>query len=202
MTEEEKRLAGYLYKANAQDIEMRRAYSVDLSFQYNRLDYRTQQRERDEMIHKEMRHAGIRCDIKGPFFCDFWERVTIGNFFSANYNFTILAGNDVVIGNHVLIGPNVGIYAAGHAVGLKLRNMDYEYARPVYIGNSVWIGGSVSIMSGVSIGDGAIIGAGSVVIHDIPANVLAVGNPCRVVRVLSAEDDNKYKSSAGRTFEV
>ena len=193
MTEEEKRLAGYLYKADEPEYEKRRRNSVELSFQYNRLDYKTQQRERDEMIHNEMRHAGVNCDIKGPFFCDFWERVSIGDFFSANYNFTILAGNDVVIGNHVLIGPNVGIYDAGHAVDLKLRCQDFEYARPVYIGNYVWIGGSVSIMSGVCIGDGAIIGAGSVVIDDIPANVLAVGNPCKVIRTLSPEDDNKYK---------
>ena len=193
MTEEEKALAGYLYKANEPSIDKRREYSVGLSFQYNRLDYLTQKEERQSMIYREMRSVGRDVEIKGPFFCDFWERVTLGDHFFANYNFTILAGNEVTFGDHVLIGPDVGIYAAGHAIGLKLRDEGYEYARPVHIGDHVWIGGHVTILSGVTIGNGSVIGAGSVVISDIPAGVLAAGNPCRVIRELSGADDEKYK---------
>ena len=95
-------------------------------------------------------------------------------------------------GDDVRIGPNCGIYAAGHAFDPERRAAGYEYARPVHIGNNVWIGGHVAIVSGATIGDNTIIAAGSVVVGDIPANVLAGGNPCRVIREISPEDDRKY----------
>ena len=91
-----------------------------------------------------------------------------------------------------MIGPNCGIYAAGHAFDPERRAAGLEYALPVRIGNNVWIGGHVSIVSGVTIGDNTIIAAGSVVVHDIPPNVLAGGNPCRVIRRIKPEDDQKY----------
>ena len=103
-----------------------------------------------------------------------------------------LAGNEVSFGDNVMIGPNCGIYAAGHAFDVKRRRDGLEYALPVHIGNDVWIGGHVSIVSGVSIGNGSIIGAGSVVINDIPENVIAAGNPCKVIRKIESEDDRKY----------
>ena len=100
--------------------------------------------------------------------------------------------NEITFGDDVRIGPNCGIYAAGHAFDPERRAAGIEYARPVHIGNNVWIGGHVSIVSGVTIGDNAIIAAGSVVVSDIPANVLAGGNPCRVIRTIRPEDDRKY----------
>jgi len=191
MTEEEKALAGYLYKADEPELSKERLRSQELSFTYNQLRP-SQGKERAEIIRREMKACGERFRIEEPFHCDFWGRVTLGEDFFANYNFCILAGNEVTFGDHVLIGPNVGIYAAGHATDIAMRDIDMEYALPVHIGNHLWIGGSVSIVSGVTIGDNTIIGAGSVVTKDIPANVLAAGNPCRVIRPLSPDDDRKY----------
>ncbi len=191
MTEEEKALSGMLYYAKEENLQRERERSQELSFLYNSLRP-SQVKEREEMIRREMKKTGEHFRIEEPFHCDFWGRVTLGENFFANYNFTILAGNEVTFGDNVMFGPNCGIYAAGHAYDRQRRAAGLEYALPVHIGNDVWIGGHVSIMSGVTIGDGSIIGAGSVVIHDIPANVVACGNPCRVIREISPEDDRKF----------
>ena len=191
MTEEEKALSGMLYYAKEESLQKERERSQELSFEYNSLRP-SQTKEREEMICREMKKTGEHFRIEEPFHCDFWGRVTLGENFFANYNFTILAGNEVTFGDNVMIGPNCGIYAAGHACDKERRAAGLEYALPVRIGDDVWIGGHVSIVSGVTIGEGSIIGAGSVVIRDIPANVVACGNPCRVIRKISPEDDRKY----------
>ncbi len=191
MTEEEKALKGLLYKADEESIDKERWRSRELSFRYNLLSP-LEKEKREEMIRREMKKTGKKFEIMSPFQCDFWGRVSLGENFFANYNFMILAGNYVTFGDNVQIGPNVGIYAAGHAVNLEMRRIDMEYALPVVIEDDVWIGGSVSIIGGVRIGKGSIIGAGSVVTRDIPAGVLAAGNPCRVIKELSDEDDRKY----------
>lgn len=98
----------------------------------------------------------------------------------------------VTIGNNVLFGPNVGIYTAGHPIHYELRNAEYEYAFPVTIGDNVWIGANTVINPGVTIYDNCVIGSGSVVTKDIPANSIAVGNPCRVIREITAEDKKYY----------
>ena len=148
--------------------------------------------KRGRTAEREREKPGENLRIEQPFHCDFWKRVTLGENFFANYNFTVLAGNEISFGDNVMIGPNCGIYAAGHAFDVKRRRDGLEYALPVHIGNDVWIGGHVSIVSGVSIGNGSIIGAGSVVINDIPENVIAAGNPCKVIRKIESEDDRKY----------
>lgn len=191
MTEEQKALAGLLYYAEEKELSTRRLYSQELSFQYNRLSP-MQTEERNEIIRREMKKTGKKFRIEEPFHCDFWDRVTLGENFFANYNLVILAGNEVVFGDNVMIGPNCGIYAAGHAFDHQRRAEGIEYALPIRIGDNVWIGGHVSIVSGVTIGSNSIIAAGSVVVSDIPSGVLAGGNPCRVIRTISSEDDNKY----------
>lgn len=191
MTEEEKALAGFLYYAHQPDIQAERERSQELSYEYNQLRP-SQKAEREDIIRAEMKKTGDHFLIQQPFHCDFWGRVTIGENFFANYNFTILAGNEVIIGDEVMFGPNCGIYAAGHAFNVERRDAGLEYAWPVRIGNHVWIGGHVSIVSGVTIGDGAVIAAGSVVVADIPQYVLAGGNPCRVIRKIQSSDDEKY----------
>ena len=108
--------------------------------------------------------------------------IEIGENFYANVNLVILDGAKVSIGANAFIAPNVGIYTAGHPLDAEQRNRGLEYARPVTIGNNVWIGAGVCILPGVTIGDNTVIGAGSVVTKDIPSNVLAVGNPCRVIK--------------------
>ena len=130
--------------------------------------------------------------INPPFFCDYVGHIHVGNNFFANYNCTILDVAPVVIGDNCQMAPNVAIYTAGHPVHPDTRNTAYEYGIPVRIGDNVWIGGNTVILPGVTIGDNVVIGAGSVVTGDIPDNVIAVGNPCRVIRKITEADRRTY----------
>ena len=115
-----------------------------------------------------------------------WEKI-----FYANHNLVILDCARVTFGNHVFVAPNCGFYTAGHPIDFKRRNQGLEYAYPITVGNHVWIGAGVQIMPGVTIGDNVVIGGGSVVVKDIPSNSVAVGNPCKVVRAVTDEDQKK-----------
>ena len=193
MTEWEKAEAGLLYDAKYDpDLDRGRKASQELSFDYNALRP-SQIKEREEMVRKHFKKTGKKFLIEQPFRCDFWERVSVGENFYSNYNFVVLAGNTIDIGDNVMFAPECGLYAAGHPFDVDLRNSGIEYAWPIRIGNNVWIGGGTKIIGGVSIGDDVIIAAGSVVIRDIPSGVLAGGNPCKVIRKLTPEDDEKYK---------
>ena len=193
MTEWEKAEAGLLYDAKYDpDLDRGRKASQELSFDYNALRP-SQIKEREEMVRKHFKKTGKKFLIEQPFRCDFWERVSVGENFYSNYNFVVLAGNTIDIGDNVMFAPDCGLYAAGHPFDVELRNSGIEYAWPIRIGNNVWIGGGTKIIGGVSIGDDVIIAAGSVVIRDIPSGVLAGGNPCKVIRKLTPEDDETYK---------
>jgi len=122
--------------------------------------------------------------INQPFFCDYGRQISIGKRFFANFNLTILDEASVTFGDDCFIGPNVSIYTACHSTDPIERNTRNEWAKPVKIGNNVWIGGSVTILPGVTVGDNVTIGAGSVVTKDIPDNVVAAGNPCKVIKQL------------------
>jgi maltose O-acetyltransferase len=128
--------------------------------------------------------AGEGIDIRPPVSIDYGMRLTIGDRTFINADLLIIGGGQVTIGSDCLIGPRCGIYTPNHAHEIDRRLDGLEIAKPVTIGNNVWLGGSVTITPGVTIGDNTIIGAGSVVTKDIPANVVAVGNPCRVVKAL------------------
>lgn len=138
--------------------------------------------------------------IEPPFRCDYGYNIEIGDNFFANYNFVVLDVGKVKIGNDVQIAPNVSIYTAGHPIHPDSRRSGYEYGIDITIGDNVWLGGNVCIMPGVTIGENAVIGAGSVVTKDIPANVVAVGNPCRVVKQITEEDRDYYFRD--RKFDV
>lgn len=114
--------------------------------------------------------------------CDYGYNIHFGRNFYTNHNLVILDTATVKFGDNVFIGPNCGFYTAGHPVDVKQRNSGLEYAKPITVGNNVWFGGNVIVLPGVTIGDNTIIGAGSVVTKDIPANVIAVGNPCKVIK--------------------
>ena len=122
--------------------------------------------------------------INPPFFCDYGKQICVGKRFFANFNFTVLDEAPVVIGDDCFIGPSVSIYTACHSTDPVERNSRREWAEAVTIGDNVWIGGSVTILPGVTIGSNVTIGAGSVVTKDIPDNVVAVGNPCRIIKTL------------------
>ena len=135
--------------------------------------------------------SGKGAFINPPFYCDYGNHIEVGDNFFANYNCTIIDVAKVTIGDNVMLAPNVAIYTAGHPIHPDSRNSAYEYGIKVTIGSNVWIGGNVVINPGVTIGDNVVIGAGSVVTKDIPANVVAVGNPCRPIKQIT-ENDRKY----------
>lgn len=139
-------------------------------------------------------------NIEKPFRCDYGYNIEIGDNFFANYNFVVLDVGKVKIGDNVQIAPNVSLYTAGHPLHPDSRNSGYEYGIDITIGNNVWLGGNVCVMPGVTIGDNAVIGAGSVVTKDIPANAVAVGNPAKVVKMITEEDRDYYFKD--RKFDV
>lgn len=192
MTEKEKAAKGLLYNANYdQELLSDRAHAKDSLYYYNNL-HPEKIDERLSVIRNLLGKTGHQFIFESPFYCDYGYNIEIGENFFSNMNLVVLDGAKVTIGDNVFIAPNVGIYTAGHPFDVEQRNQGLEYAYPVSIGNNVWIGAGVQILPGVSIGDNAIIGAGSVVSKDIPANVLAVGNPCRVIREIVEADKDKY----------
>ncbi|MEB3355338.1 MAG: sugar O-acetyltransferase [Synechococcales bacterium] len=138
--------------------------------------------ERQSLLQELLGSLGANAEIQPPFRCDYGCHIFAGERLYINYDCVILDCNVVRLGDRVLIGPKVQIYTATHSLDPAVRDGGWEYALPVTIGSDVWIGGGSIICPGVTIGDGSTIGAGSVVTRDIPPNVLAVGNPCRVVR--------------------
>lgn len=190
MTEREKMEAGYLYLPSGELVEHRFKIQ-DMVDDYNKFKP-SQVEERAEFLKGILGKVGKNVNILPPFKCDYGYHIEVGDNFFANYNFIVLDGNYVRIGDNVWIAPNVGIYAAGHPLDTEERIAGLEYAFPVTIGDNVWIGGSTTIIGGVTIGKNSVIGAGSVVIRDIPEGVLAAGNPCRVIRKLTPADRDKY----------
>lgn len=182
---------GELYHQTPELLELR-FKARDLLQEYNRLDYRNLT-ERTRILKALLGKTGDGAFIELPFHTDYGFNVQLGDHFFANNNLTLLDAAPIIIGDDVLIAPNVGIYTAGHALDPDLRlKTGAEYAAPVKIGNNVWIGAGVTITPGVTIGDNTVIGAGSVVTKSIPANVLAFGNPCHVQRPFDERDKQVY----------
>lgn len=143
-------------------------------------------------IVKELFGKSEDAFVNPPFFCDYGSHIEVGKNFFANYNCCILDVAKVKIGDNCMMAPNVAIYTAGHPVHPETRNSGYEYGISVTIGDNVWIGGNSVICPGVHVGNNVVIGAGSVVTKDIPDNVIAAGNPCRVIRKITEEDRRIY----------
>ncbi len=146
--------------------------------------------KRTIILKKLVPHAGEGLWLQPPFYCDYGYNMKLGEKVFFNFNCVVLDVAEVSIGSRTLLGPNVQIYTATHPTDYKERAAGLEYAKRIAIGEDVWVGGSAVICPGVSIGDRSIIGAGSVVTRDIPADVFAAGNPCRVIRHL-AERSNR-----------
>ena len=184
MTEKEKMIAGKVY--NSQDSELVAALnkSKSLCHQYNNLDFSNVAARKviiDELLQEE--HNDGYCVFTPPFWCDYGFNVKVGKNFYSNHNLVILDCAEVTFGDNVFVGPNCGFYTAIHPIDAHQRNTGIELAKPIKVGSDVWFGGGVTVLPGVTIGDNVVIGAGSVVTKDIPDNVIAVGNPCRVIRV-------------------
>lgn len=184
MTEKQKGENGLLYNPNYdKELIKQRTHAKELCFLYNQINP-VQIEKRNELLCKLFSKLDKNCLIEQPFYCDYGYHIRIGENFYANHNLVILDGAKVEIGDYVFIGPNCGIYTAGHPIKVEERNQGLEYAKPITIGNNVWIGGNVCILPGVTIGSNVTIGGGSVVTKDIPDNVVAFGNPCIVKKVI------------------
>lgn len=185
MTEKEKRDLGEIYDAN-NDPELLNEMikTKDLCYEYN-LIRPSEEEQRKELLGRILGKTGESYTILAPFWCDYGYNIEIGDQFFANHNLVILDGARVSFGKNVFIGPDCGFYTAGHPLDATRRAAGFEYARPITVGDNVWFGGGVRVMPGVTIGDNAVIGGGSVVTSDVPAGVVAAGNPCKVIRMLS-----------------
>ncbi|MCH5161142.1 MAG: sugar O-acetyltransferase [Clostridiales bacterium] len=148
-------------------------------------------RERVEVIRQLFGHVGKNPSVTPLLYCDLGSMISIGDDFYSNYNLVILDCAKVTIGDNAFIGPNVGIYAVGHAIDPEYRRNNVEFGIPITIGNDVWIGGHAVVNPGVTIGNNVVIGSGAVVTHDVPDNVIVAGNPARVIRSITP-DDKKY----------
>lgn len=191
MTEREKMLAGELYDCGDPELLDRWHLAKDLAAAYNRTPS-ADLAEKDRILAELLGGRGKNLWITPPFYVDYGNNIFFGNNCEVNMNCTFLDDNRITVGDNALIAPNVQIYTAFHPTnaadrfGAPKPDGSFEFCKtrtaPVTIGNNVWIGGGAILLPGVTIGDNVVIGAGSVVTHDIPANSVAVGSPCRVVR--------------------
>ncbi|MBF8964500.1 sugar O-acetyltransferase [Pontibacter sp. FD36] len=182
-TEKEKMLAGGLYDPLDKQISDERLQARLLLKELN--DSREDQvEERSRILKALIPHAGKGLWLQPPFYCDYGYNMIVGERVFFNFNCVVLDVAEVRIGSRTLFGPNVQVYTATHPMDHRERASGLEYAKPITIGEDVWIGGSAVICPGVTIGDRSVIGAGSVVTKNIPADVFAAGNPCRVIRKL------------------
>ena len=193
MNETEKAAAGLLYDANHDPdlIARRRACSLRL-FEFNHTSPAEADRRR-AILRTILGSIGRDFVIEAPFHCDYGTNMSIGDNFYANVNLVVLDCARVTIGNSVFVGPNVGLYTAGHPLDSERRNRGLEYACPIDIGGDVWIGAGVSVLPGVTIGRGSVIGAGAVVTRDVPPMTLAAGNPARVLRPITEDDRQRHR---------
>jgi len=186
-TEKEKMLSGELYNALDQQLSDERLKTRLLIKALN--DTREDEViERRKILQQLIPHAGAELWLQPPFYCDYGSNIKTGEKVFFNFNCVVLDVMQVTIGSRTLFGPNVQIYTATHPINYKERASGLEYAKPITIGEDVWIGGSAVICPGVTIGNRTIIGAGSVVTKDIPDDVFAAGNPCRVIRKLEEKE--------------
>ena len=199
MNQRERMLQGLPYKAWLDGLAQERTSCKEKIYEFNMLH----PKERDkipELLKKILGKTGDNVWIEAPFHCDYGWNIEVGENFFANYGLTILDVGKVTIGENAQIAPNVSIYTAGHPIHPESRNSGYEYGISITIGDNVWIGGDSVILPGVHIGNNVVIGSGSVVTKDIPDNMIAAGNPCRIIREITEKDRKYYFKD--REFDV
>ncbi len=161
---------------------------VDMLYDFN-ATRPTELDKREKLLKSMFAEIGEGCYIEPPFYANWGgHHVHFGNNVYANFNLTLVDDTHIYVGDCTMFGPNVTVAAAGHPILPELREQGYQYNAPVHIGRNCWIGAGAVIVPGVTIGDNVVIGAGSIVTKDIPSDVVAVGNPCRVMREISARD--------------
>jgi maltose O-acetyltransferase len=183
VTEKDKMLSGEMYDATDPQLTAERRRARDLCKALNE-SHDSEQELRERIIRELFGTAGDAIWIEPPFYCDYGSNITLGSKVYFNFNCVILDPAPVIIGSNVLFGPGVQVYTAAHPMNASDRRTWREFAQPVKIGSDVWVGGGAILCPGVRIGSQSVIGAGSVVTDDIPEDVFAAGNPCRLIRRL------------------
>lgn len=196
MTEWERMQKGLVYNDFDQDLFNKRVEAKKLFKAYNKTDDEEIDL-RNKIMKQLFKNVGENVQIEPDFRCEFGKNITIGDNVYINFGCIILDCSEVTIGSHTLLGPNIGLYAANHSTDATERINGGCYGKPIHIGNNVWLGGDVKVLQGVTIDDNTIIGAGSIVTKDIPDNVIAVGNPCKVIRKITEEDKTDYLERMG-----
>ncbi|MBN6067543.1 sugar O-acetyltransferase [Aggregatibacter actinomycetemcomitans] len=192
LSEKEKMLRGLAHQPYTDELVAMRLRAKELLYQFNILTRPSNKAEKVRLILALFGKADVTTHVNAPFYCDYGSNIKVGKNFFANYHCTILDNAPVTIGDDVMFAPNVSLYTVGHPLDPELRLAGWEQALPITIGNNVWLGGNVVVLGGVTIGDNVVIAAGSVVTKDIPANTVAVGSPCRVVRQVNVADRENY----------
>ena len=188
----ERMASGRLYCCADENLAREQALCLELQYDYN-ATRPLEGEKRAELLRKMFAEIGENCYIEPPLHANWGgHHVHLGNNVYANFGLTLVDDTDIYIGDSCMFGPNVVLATAGHPIEPGLRREVYQYNLPIRIGNNVWIGAGAVVLPGVTIGDNSVIGAGSVVTRDIPANVVAVGNPCRVLREIGDHDRRYY----------
>ncbi len=188
MTHKQRMEQGRWYDANFDpELVQLRLQAEDLCYQFNLLRP-SDEAGREAVLSRLIPRRGADTVILAPLYADYGVKTAIGEGTFINHGAYLMDGGTITIGSHCFIGPNCGLYTATHPLLPQQRNVGLEKALPIIIGDNVWLGGDVTVLPGVTIGEGAVIGAGSVVTKDIPPYVIAVGNPCRVVRAITEND--------------
>lgn len=192
MTAQEKQHSGELYNPGDPEIMAEQTAFQEKLYDFNQT--RPHQWERRcELLREMFAEIGEGCYIEPPLHANFGgHHVHFGNRIYANYNLTLVDDTHIYVGDHTMFGPNVVLATAGHPIEAQLRDKGLQYNMPIRIGRNCWLGAGVIVMPGVTIGDNVVIGAGSIVTKDIPSNVVAVGNPCKVLRPVSDRDRQYY----------
>lgn len=192
MTIQEKIHGGELYNWNDEPMLKEQAMYLDLLYDFNQT--RPSEASKRQALLKQMfAEIGEGCYIEPPFHANFGgHHVHFGKHIYANFNLTMVDDTHIYVGDYTMFGPNVTVSTAGHPILPELREQTYQYNAPIHIGKNCWIGAGAILLPGVTIGENTVIGAGSIVTRDIPANVVAVGNPCRVLRPINEQDKQYY----------
>lgn len=192
MAMKDKMHTGELYLPGDPEIMKEQLKCLDRLYDFN-MTRPTELDKREKLLKEMFAEIGERCYVEPPLRANFGgKHVHFGNDVYANFNLTLVDDTHIYVGDNTMFGPNVTVATAGHPIFPQLRRKAYQYNMPVHIGKNCWIGAGAIILPGVTIGDNTVIGAGSVVTRDIPSGVVAVGNPCRVMRPISNYDREYY----------
>ncbi len=192
MTGYEKMHNGVLYCSKDPQLTQQQLECMELMYDFN-ATRPSEQEKRQELLKQMLAEMGEDCYVEPPFWANWGgHHVHFGNHVYVNFNLTVVDDTHVYIGDYTMIGPNVTIATAGHPILPELREKAYQFNVPVKIGKNCWIGAGAVILPGVVIGDHSVIGAGSVVTKNIPSDVVAVGNPCKVLREIGEQDRQYY----------